>query len=70
LKRAGYDYLIITGKSAKPVYIYLTDEKIEILDAMNLWGKGIFQTNDELVKSSSGEKSKNCSDWTSRRESF
>ena len=55
LKRAGYDYLIITGKSAKPVYIYLTDEKIEILDAMNLWGKGIFQTNDELVKAHPGK---------------
>ena len=50
LKRAGYDYLIITGKSEKPVYIYLTDEKIEIKDASSFWDKGIFFTNDGLLK--------------------
>lgn len=50
LKAAGYDYLIITGKSENPVYVYLSDEKIEILDAGELWGGGTFATNDELVK--------------------
>ena len=55
LKAAGYDYLIITGKSEKPVYIYLTDEKLEIKDASDLWGKGIFYTNDELIKRHPGK---------------
>ncbi|MCD4817952.1 MAG: aldehyde ferredoxin oxidoreductase family protein [Candidatus Cloacimonetes bacterium] len=54
LKRSGYDYLVITGKSENPVYIYLTDEKVEIKDASHLWGKGIFFTNDELIKTHSG----------------
>ncbi len=48
IKAAGYDYIIITGKSKKPVYIYLTNEKVEINDASNLWGKGIYYTNDKL----------------------
>lgn len=48
LKAAGFDYFIITGKAEKPVYIYLTDEKVEIKDASNFWGKGIFTTNDKL----------------------
>ncbi|MCK4653450.1 MAG: aldehyde ferredoxin oxidoreductase family protein [Candidatus Cloacimonetes bacterium] len=55
LKRAGYDYLIVTGKSEKPVYIYLTDEKVEIKDAFDLWGKGIFFTDDELLKRHPGK---------------
>ncbi|MBM3434793.1 MAG: hypothetical protein FJY07_01090, partial [Bacteroidetes bacterium] len=50
LKFAGFDYMIITGKSEKPVYLCVTDKAIEILDATDLWGKGIFYTNDELSK--------------------
>ena len=40
IKAAGYDYIYITGKAAKPVYLYITDEKIEFKDAKELWGKG------------------------------
>jgi len=50
LKAAGFDYIIITGKAKKPVYLYITDKKIEIKDASDFWGKGIFFTNDELKK--------------------
>jgi len=49
-KATGYDYLIVTGKARSPVYLYLTDHKIEIKDASSLWGKGIFYTNDELIR--------------------
>jgi len=50
LKAAGFDYIIVTGKAKKPVYLYITDKKIEIKDASDLWGKGIFFTNDELKR--------------------
>nr|NIQ06560.1 aldehyde ferredoxin oxidoreductase [Candidatus Korarchaeota archaeon] len=33
LKCAGYDGLIITGKAAKPSYLFITDSQIEIRDA-------------------------------------
>jgi len=32
-KRAGYDALIIEGQSEKPVYLYITDGKVEIKNA-------------------------------------
>ena len=54
LKAAGYDYLIITGKSEKPVYIFINNDKIEINAAGDLWGQGIFYTNDELIKRHQG----------------
>jgi aldehyde:ferredoxin oxidoreductase len=55
LKAAGYDYLIVTGKAEKPVYIYITDIVAEIKDAAEFWGKGTFFTNDELVKRHPGK---------------
>ena len=54
LKSAGYDYLLITGKSNKPVYINITPNKVEILDAKEIWGKGIFETNDTLQSKHKG----------------
>ena len=49
LKRAGYDHLIITGKSEKPVYIRILDDKVEICDASLYWKKmDIFDTTDAL----------------------
>jgi aldehyde:ferredoxin oxidoreductase len=50
LKFAGFDYVIITGQSVKPVYLYITDKEVSIFDASDLWGKGIFYANDELLK--------------------
>jgi len=38
LKQAGYDGIIIKGKSPKPVYIWINDGEVEIKDATKLWG--------------------------------
>ncbi|GGK20590.1 aldehyde ferredoxin oxidoreductase [Caldalkalibacillus thermarum] len=40
LKWAGFDNLIFTGKSDKPVYLYVEDGKAELRDASHLWGMG------------------------------
>jgi aldehyde:ferredoxin oxidoreductase len=48
LKRAGYDGIVITGRSEKPVYIMVSDNKAEILDAGFLWGKGTYEVRDNL----------------------
>jgi aldehyde:ferredoxin oxidoreductase len=45
LKHAGYDQIVITGRSAKPCYLIIADENVEIRDAANLWGKDIWETN-------------------------
>ena len=39
LKCAGYDGIIVTGRSEKPVYIYIDDSGAEIRDASHIWGK-------------------------------
>lgn len=38
-KKTGFDGLVITGKSEKPVYIWITDGNIEIRSALHLIGK-------------------------------
>lgn len=38
LKRAGYDAIIICGKSSKKIYLSITEEGIEFKSADDLWG--------------------------------
>ena len=44
LKKAGYDFLIIEGKTDKPTYIYINDDDVELLSAKETWGKGTYNT--------------------------
>jgi len=39
LKFAGYDGIVLTGKSPKPVYLWIHDGQAELKDASHLWGK-------------------------------
>jgi len=48
IKAAGFDGIIITGKSSKPVYIHINDGKVEIKDASGLWGCDIPDTRKRL----------------------
>jgi len=41
---AGFHHLVITGKSEKPVYLLITDDKIQIKDAQGIWGKNTWDT--------------------------
>ena len=50
LKMAGYDMLIIEGESEKPVYLHIEDDKVEICDAGEIWGKTVWETEDMLAK--------------------
>ena len=44
LKCAGYDGIIVTGQSPKPVYLFIKDDDVEIKDASHIWGKDAKQT--------------------------
>ena len=48
MKRAGYDGVIFTGKSEKPVYLWIDDDSVQILDATHLWGKSPSETEDAI----------------------
>jgi len=50
LKRAGYDGIVISGRSEKPVYVWIYDGKTQILDASLLWGKGVYDVREILKK--------------------
>ncbi len=39
LKHAGYDAIEILGKADAPSYIFIEDERVEVNDAADLWGK-------------------------------
>jgi aldehyde:ferredoxin oxidoreductase len=48
LKQTGLDGLVLHGASSTPVYILIAKEKIEIRDALPLWGKDTWET-EELI---------------------
>jgi aldehyde:ferredoxin oxidoreductase len=48
VKRAGVDYIFITGKSDKPVYLHITPGQVSFEDAGELWGKNKFETERKL----------------------
>ena len=48
LKYAGYDKIILSGKSPELVYLWIKDDKVEIRDASHLHGKGSVETAEIL----------------------
>ena len=50
LKQAGFDHIIISGRSEKPVYLLVWDDHIELCDARHLWGQDIVDTTNSLWK--------------------
>jgi aldehyde:ferredoxin oxidoreductase len=50
LRKAGYDVLVLEGKSEKPCYLLVEDENVKFVDASELWGKNTFEAQDILEK--------------------
>lgn len=48
LKRAGYDAVIFKGKAEKPVYVWIDDDSVQLLDASHLMGKSPGDTEDAI----------------------
>ena len=59
-KFAGYDALILEGKSEKPVSIFIEDDKIEFRDAAHVWGKTTIETTKALMKEASDKAKVLC----------
>ncbi|MFZ5944371.1 MAG: aldehyde ferredoxin oxidoreductase family protein [Bacillota bacterium] len=55
LKFAGYDGLIIEGKSDVPVYLWIDNDKVEIKSAEKLWGKNIADTDHNIKEELGGD---------------
>ena len=50
LKMAGWDMVIFEGKSAKPVYLFIEDDKAELRSAEHLWGESVWHTEETIKK--------------------
>lgn len=48
LKMAGWDMVIFEGKAAKPVYLFIEDERAELLPADGLWGKTVWEVEPAI----------------------
>ncbi len=57
IKRAGVDGIFFTGISEKPVYLLIDDDKVELKDASQLWGKDCYETED-LIRKELGDERK------------
>ena len=50
LKAAGYDMIIFEGKSPHPVYLYVENDKVEIVSAEEIWGQSVWTADEWLHK--------------------
>lgn len=57
LKKAGMGGLIISGVAAGPMYLFIDDGRVEIMDAQEFWGKETFEVVDTLKKRHGGDGS-------------
>jgi aldehyde:ferredoxin oxidoreductase len=48
IKNAGWDMIIFEGKSRQPVYLYLVNDKAELLPADEIWGTSVWHTDEWL----------------------
>lgn len=50
LKLAGFEAVVVRGKSDSPVYLWIKDEVVQLRSAEHLWGKDTWETTDALKK--------------------
>jgi aldehyde:ferredoxin oxidoreductase len=50
MKNAGWDMIIFEGKAPKPVYLFVQDDKAELLDAAEYWGTSVWDTEENIKK--------------------
>lgn len=56
LKANGYDSIVIQGKAASPVYLYIDKETIQIKDAKALWGLTTDKAEEQISRELGNEK--------------
>lgn len=60
LRFAGFDGLIVTGRAAEPVYLWIHDGEVEIRPANHLWGLDHFETFEQLRKETDAKAQLAC----------
>jgi len=60
LKNAGYDGIIFTGISERPVYVWIHNDKVELRDASHLWGMDTYKVETILKAETDRDASVAC----------
>jgi hypothetical protein len=55
LKMAGYDGLVVHGRAAEPVYLWICRDEVELRPANHLTGKGAIACREALDKELAGQ---------------
>jgi aldehyde:ferredoxin oxidoreductase len=58
IKYAGYDGIVITGRSKTPSYIWIDNDQVEIRDAKDIWGTNALESNCLIKKELNDESIK------------
>ncbi|MDD3112061.1 MAG: aldehyde ferredoxin oxidoreductase N-terminal domain-containing protein, partial [Methanofollis liminatans] len=58
IKKAGFDAAVISGRSEKPVYLFLNEGAAELRDASPYWGKDVYETTASLLADLGDPKAK------------
>ena len=48
MKFAGWDMIVLEGRSPKPVYLYVENDQAELRDAAHLWGQSTWVTEENI----------------------
>ncbi len=55
LKRAGFDAIVVEGKSESPVFLWINNGEVQIKDASSMWGTSVLETH-ERIEAEVGER--------------
>lgn len=58
LKHAGYDAVVVSGRSSAPVYLSIVDGSYELKDAVSIWGMDTGDAQDEIRNELGDEKTR------------
>ncbi|RLG42214.1 MAG: hypothetical protein DRO05_01865 [Thermoproteota archaeon] len=50
IKRAGFDAILIRGRSKRPCYLWVNDGRCEIRDASQIWGLDTYSAHDVIME--------------------
>jgi len=54
-KRCGYDALVVTGRAARPTYLWITNDGVELRDASHVWGRDTYEVDETLRRETDAE---------------
>ncbi len=50
MKRSGYDAIVLSGRAAEPLYLYIDQGTAQLRSAVHLWGQDTHATTDTLLQ--------------------